>query len=132
MKIALITDDGKTISQHFGRAPYYLVVTIENGKEVQREMRSKLGHNQFAAHEEHAHPAGERHGFDEGSHNKHTGMAQAIADCEAVICGGMGAGAYESMRRLNIQPLVTEIRSIDKAVQAYLDGSLVDRTDMLH
>ena len=30
MKIAIITDDGKTISQHFGRANYYAVVTIDN------------------------------------------------------------------------------------------------------
>ncbi len=41
MKIALITDDGKSISQHFGRAPYYLVVTLEDGKEVNRELRPK-------------------------------------------------------------------------------------------
>jgi predicted Fe-Mo cluster-binding NifX family protein len=47
MKIALITDDGKSISQHFGRAPYYLVVTLEDGKEVNRELRPKQGHNQF-------------------------------------------------------------------------------------
>ena len=31
MKIAVITDDEKTISQHFGRAPYYMVFTIEDG-----------------------------------------------------------------------------------------------------
>ena len=29
MKIVAITEDGKTISQHFGSAPYYLVLTIE-------------------------------------------------------------------------------------------------------
>ena len=37
MKIAFITDDEKTISQHFGRAPYYLVITVEDGKETNRE-----------------------------------------------------------------------------------------------
>ena len=42
MKIALITDDGKTISQHFGRAPYYLVVTIDEGKVIDRETREKI------------------------------------------------------------------------------------------
>jgi predicted Fe-Mo cluster-binding NifX family protein len=132
MKIALITDDGQTISQHFGRAPYYLVVTIEEGKEVQREMRAKLGHNHFASQEHGEHNPNERHGFDQGSHDKHTSMAQTIADCEAIICGGMGAGAYESMRRLNIRPVVTDLRKIDDAVQAYLSGSLKDRTELLH
>ena len=32
MKIAVVTDDGTTICQHFGRAQYYSVITIENGK----------------------------------------------------------------------------------------------------
>ena len=48
MKIAAITDDGQTISQHFGRAPYYVVVTVEDGKVVQHEQREKLGHSHFA------------------------------------------------------------------------------------
>jgi predicted Fe-Mo cluster-binding NifX family protein len=43
MKIAVITDDGKTISQHFGHAPYYLVVTVENNKIIDRELRDKPG-----------------------------------------------------------------------------------------
>lgn len=132
MKLALITDDGQTISRHFGRAPYYLVLTIEEGKIVNREMREKMGHNHFAnqPHQEEAHGAG--HGMDSVSHNKHVSMAEAISDCQAIICGGMGMGAYESMRRLNIQPVVTELQDIEEAVQAYIDGKLVDQTDLLH
>ena len=60
------------------------------------------------------------------------GMAHAIADCEAIICGSMGAGAYESMRQLNIKPVVTDLRKIDDAIQSYLTGRLQDRTDLLH
>jgi predicted Fe-Mo cluster-binding NifX family protein len=48
MKIAAITDDGKTISLHFGRAPYYQVLTVENGQILERELRNKLGHTYFA------------------------------------------------------------------------------------
>jgi len=132
MKIAAITDDGKTISQHFGRAPYYLVLTIEEGKITSREMRSKLGHNHFndQEHAEGAHGAG--HGMDSASHDKHVSMAQAISDCKALLCGGMGMGAYESMRQLNIQPVVTDIQDIDDAVQAFIDGKLIDHTELLH
>lgn len=136
MKIASITDDGKTISQHFGRAPYYLVMTLEEGKEVAREMRSKLGHNQFSAesgHKEHSHEhSTEQHGNHADGHSKHVRMAEAIADCEVLLCGGMGWGAYQSMQALNIRPLVTEIMDIDQAVQAYLNGKIVDRIDLLH
>jgi predicted Fe-Mo cluster-binding NifX family protein len=131
MKIALITDDGKTISQHFGRATHYLVLTIESGKIINREMRDKLGHNQFSgeAHEEHH---GETHGMDEAHHDRHAQMAGSISDCEALICGGMGMGAYESMRRLNIKPVVTNLLDIEMAAQAYIDGKLVDHTEKLH
>ena len=48
MKIAAITDDGITISQHFGRAPLYVVVTLEEGKIVSKETRPKAGHHTFA------------------------------------------------------------------------------------
>jgi transcriptional regulator with XRE-family HTH domain/predicted Fe-Mo cluster-binding NifX family protein len=132
MKIAAITDDGKTISQHFGRAPYYVVLTIEEGKVVAREMREKMGHNQFSSqpHDHSSHD--ENHGLDPTSHNKHISMAAAISDCKALLCGGMGMGAYESMRQLNIQPVVTELRDIEAAVQAFIDGQIIDHTELLH
>ncbi len=132
MKIAAITDDGKTISQHFGRAPYYLILTIEEGKIVNREMRDKMGHNQFATQEHVDEPQAAGHGMDSASHDKHVSMAQAIADCKALLCGGMGMGAYESMRQLNIQPIVTELRDIEAAAQAFIDGKLIDHTELLH
>ena len=31
MKVGVVTDDGKTVSPHFGMAQYYLVYEIENG-----------------------------------------------------------------------------------------------------
>ena len=132
MKIALITDDGKTISQHFGRASHYLVLTIEDGQITGREMRAKLGHNQFqtAGHVEEVHGAG--HGQDPASHDKHVSMAEAIADCKYLLCGGMGRGAYDSMRRLNITPVVTEYRDVEEAAQAFINGEVVDHTELLH
>lgn len=132
MKVAVITDDGQTISRHFGRAAYYMVVTIEEGRMTHREMRHKMGHQQFSGQSEHQHEHGHEHGCGAESHNKHVSMAEAISDCKALLCGGMGMGAYESMRRLNIQPVVTELQNIDEAVQAFIDGRLVDHTELLH
>lgn len=144
MKIACISEDGKKISKHFGRAPYYLVLTIEGGQIVAREQREKISHNHGHtpggisivddehAHSEHEHEHGAGHGLDEGAHHTHAQMAGAITDCEALLCGGMGRGAYESLRRLNIRPIVTDLEEVDAAVAAYLNGSIVDRTDLLH
>jgi predicted Fe-Mo cluster-binding NifX family protein len=131
MKIAAITDDGKTISQHFGRASYYQVVTVENNQIANRELRDKLGHAHFA-NEEHEEQPGQPHGFSPGANDRHIRMAQAISDCEVLLCRGMGAGAYQSMQQQGIRPVVTDIASIDEAVMAYVSGTIVDHTDRLH
>lgn len=132
MKIAVITDDGKLISQHFGRAAYYLVCTIEDGKVTAKEMRDKLGHTHLSneSHGDNQSSAGR--GMDPASHDKHLRMADVISDCTALICGGMGMGAYNSMRSLNIQPIVTDQSDIDEVVQAYINGSLIDHSELLH
>jgi predicted Fe-Mo cluster-binding NifX family protein len=131
MKIAAITDDGQTISQHFGRANYYLVVTVENSQIVNREMRDKLSHTHFA-NEPHTSSSGHAHGFGPEEENRHARMAQAIADCQVLLCRGMGMGAYESMKVYGVKPIVTDIVIIDEAVKAYLDGSILDHVDRLH
>jgi predicted Fe-Mo cluster-binding NifX family protein len=134
MKIAAVSEDGVTISQHFGRAPFYLVVTVEDGKIISREKRDKMGHAQFGGepHEE-LHGADPRgHGFDPAAQNRHAHMAAAIADCEVLLARGMGAGAYYSIKQAGIRPIVTEEVNIDDAVQAYLAGSLEDHVEKLH
>ena len=130
INIAAVTDDGTTISQHFGRAKFYEVLIVENGKIVKREHREKMGHQNFAQ-EEHLHSDGQ-HGLDEHSHSKHVSMTEAIKDCQILLARGMGNGAYQSMIQLNIKPVVTDIKNIDDAVQAVIDGSIIDHTEKLH
>jgi predicted Fe-Mo cluster-binding NifX family protein len=132
MKIAAITEDGKNISQHFGRAPYYLVATVENGQIVNRELRNKLGHTHFMSQPHEEEQPGQLHGMDAASHNKHLQMAEAIDDCEALLCRGMGMGAYESMKVRDIRPVVTDIADIDEAVMSYIEGNIVDQVEKLH
>jgi len=59
-------------------------------------------------------------------------MAAAIADCQVLLARGMGAGAYESMKQAGIRPIVTDLPTIDEAVQAYLAGGLEDHVEKLH
>lgn len=135
MKIAFISDDGITISQHFGRAMYYVVLTIENGKVTNKEQRPKLGHNHFAGqHEEHHEHdvGGAGHGFDHSSQERHVGMLQAVSDCKVLVAGGMGAGAYASMQSAGIEPIVSDMRSIDDAAAAYIAGTLENHMEYLH
>ncbi len=130
MKIAVITDDGTTISQHFGRALKYAIFTIEKQKVILREEKDKVGHHTFGgaehSHEEH------HHGNDAQSHEKHDAMADPIADCEVLICGGMGMGAYQFMVTRKIKPVITDLHEIDEAIQTYIAGNLVDHVEKLH
>lgn len=132
MKIAAITEDGTTISQHFGRAPLYLVLTVEDGKILGRETRAKAGHHTFAAGRHPETAPGERHGYDAGAQSRHVSMAETIADCQVLLAGGMGWGAYESMKSYNIEPVVTDVENIDEAVKLHLEGRLSNLMDRLH
>jgi predicted Fe-Mo cluster-binding NifX family protein len=131
LKIAAVSDDGVNISQHFGRAPYYVVLTVEEGKVVDSETRPKAGHHTFAAQGQPRLAPGERHGYDPGSQAKHRSMAESIADCEVLIAGGMGMGAYESLKGYGIRPIVTDVDGIREAVRRYLDGNLPDLRERL-
>jgi predicted Fe-Mo cluster-binding NifX family protein len=59
-------------------------------------------------------------------------MAAVIADCEAVLCGGMGMGAYQRMADNGIRPIVTDIRDVDEAALACAAGTIVDHIERLH
>ncbi len=132
MKIAVITDDGKTISQHFGRALYYLVVTAEDGKVLSQERRDKAGHHTFASHETtEQHMAGP-HGFGDASRNRHGQMLATIQDCQAVLAGGMGLGMQRNLEMVGIRPVLTNVENIQEAIQAFLEGRLAERPDLAH
>ena len=133
MKIAVISDNGTTVSQHFGRAPYYVVVTAEDGAVVEKEQRDKPGHHSFAQPgQEHAHHHEEGHGHGAHSQSKHAAMAESIADCQVLIAGGMGWGAYENLTSRGIETIVTDIKGIDEAVKLYLEGKLLNLQQRLH
>jgi predicted Fe-Mo cluster-binding NifX family protein len=132
MKIAVVSDDGVTISQHFGRAAHYVVATVENDKIIALETREKTSHGQLSS-EPHATEHDPRgHGFDPAAQSRHTRMLAPISDCSVLLARGMGAGAYNSIRAANIRAIITDVPMITDAVRAYLAGTLVDHTERLH
>ena len=132
MRIAVVSDDEVTISQHFGRAPYYVVVTVDEGKVIAKETRPKAGHHTFAAHQTPKLEPGERHGYDAGSGARHESMAEAISDCQVLLSGGMGWGAYEAMQGYGITPIVTDVSDIDEAVELYIADRLPNLMERVH
>jgi len=132
MKIAVVTDDGTTICQHFGRAQYYTVVTVENGKVVSKEQRNKAGHHIAGVQHSSQASHGERHGFDATAQASHAGMMANITDCQLLIAGGMGWGAHESLKNNGIESLITDVNNIDEAIQLFNQSKLPNLRERLH
>jgi predicted Fe-Mo cluster-binding NifX family protein len=135
MKIASVSDDGYTISPHFGRASKYVVMTIDGDLITKREVREKVGHRDFQQqgvyrHEHHNDPRGR--GYGKHSAEKHQRMFEGIKDCQVVLARGMGQGAYQGLQEMGIRPVLTNIADIDIAVQAFMDGSIEDHPERLH
>jgi len=56
----------------------------------------------------------------------------ATDECQIVLALGMGRGAYHRIRRLEIQPIFTDIHDVDTTVQAKIDGSIENHPERLH
>lgn len=63
---------------------------------------------------------------------KIAGMLSNIPDCQVVIAGGMGYGAYESLKSSGIEPIITDCTVIDEAVKLHIEDKLVNLTEKLH
>lgn len=153
-KIAFVSDDGKTIHRHFGRATQYVVVTVEEGKVVSTETRVKPthhggghghGHDHDHDHDhehEHGHGAGnvqmhedgeqQGHGFGAQAAQRHADMFAPIADCDVLISRGMGRGAFIGFQSIGVAPLITDLPTVEEATAAYIAGNIVNHTEKLH
>jgi predicted Fe-Mo cluster-binding NifX family protein len=142
MKIAVVTDNLLEISQHYGHAAFYMVFTVENGQILDQQIRKKAGH-QSAAHSchnchaeqnrEEGHDChDEKHGMDAASQSDHAAMSSNITDCQVVLAGGMGYGAFQSLQSAGIEPFITDVAGIEEAVYLYAEGKLVNLMEKLH
>jgi predicted Fe-Mo cluster-binding NifX family protein len=130
VKIAVATDDGQTISRHFGRAGLYAIVTMEGGAVVAREIRPKAAPHRGG--DGHAEAAAGDHGSDAAARDKHAQMVGPIGDCSCVIAGGMGRGAYGHIAAAGLRPVITTLDDVDEAAVACASGTIVDHVELLH
>jgi len=130
MKIAVATEQGKIISDHFGRSPYFAIFEIDNGKIVTQSMRQNTFTGHFRGDQE-GHQHGQHH-HGAGDPHDHDSAAEGLSDCNVVISHGMGRRAWEDLRARGIEMIVTDETEVEKAVQMYLAGSLRDNIEKLH
>lgn len=122
-RIAIASEDGTRIAGHFGRTPYFAVVTVEDGAVVSQELRE----NTFTAHARGGHGPDHKPGYGMGhGPASHAGILEGLGDCQAVICRGMGFRLREDLNTAGIESYVTDCMTVQEAVNAYLNGTLVD------
>ena len=124
-KIAFVTDDGTTISSHFGRALYYEICTLDGTAVTHRERVPKPGHH-AQAQGGHAEDHAQGHGHDHGD------MISPIRGCATLVARGMGMGAHVALQSLGITPILTDEQTIDAALQKYASGELANDARRLH
>jgi predicted Fe-Mo cluster-binding NifX family protein len=120
MKIAVASDDGVSIAQHFGRSAGFIIFELEGGKPLRRDVRP----NSFT----HAAVSGDcaegEHHHAEHAHS-HDTIVEALADCSAILCGGMGRRAAQDLAASGIQPVAVGAGvAPEEAVAAFLSGEL--------
>ncbi len=119
MKIAIPTDDRKTISNHFGKTAGFEIVELEGSKIV----GSHYMINTVTAH------AGGRIVEHPGGHHSHEGIFEALDGCGIVIARGMGRRLYNDLRERDIMVYVTGEEKVMPAVHAYIEGILENDPD---
>jgi predicted Fe-Mo cluster-binding NifX family protein len=122
MRIAIPTNDGTSISEHFGRSAAFLIFETEEGKIKSHEMKTNG--------QQHSHAQGGcDHGSTESSQHSHQGILSALDGCAIVICAGMGQRAAEALKGGGVtQIVVTTVGSAEEAVGTFLAGKLTSST----
>ncbi|MBU1299451.1 MAG: iron-molybdenum cofactor biosynthesis protein [Bacteroidetes bacterium] len=119
MKIAIASDEGRSISSHFGRTKGFVIFDVEGNEIKSREYRN----NTFTGH---------ARGLEGAGHNidRHGPIITALKDCSTVIAHGMGKRIYNDLKEAGINVFITGEVDIEKVIALYLKGELVDKPNL--
>ena len=107
MKLAVTYDNGQ-VFQHFGKTQQFKIYDIQDGK-VGPSLVTGTG--------------GQGHGAL-------AGLLRGLG-ISVLICGGIGPGAQDALKSLDITVIPGITGDVDQAVQAFVDGKLVPNTEAL-
>lgn len=121
MKIAIPSDEGKYLSQHFGRTLGFQIYTITDGKITGEEYRPNTFTGHALGQHDHDHHGDEHHDHAQHSHSR---IVSALHDCEIVIAGGMGQRLFNDLSMHGKKIFVTSQPETLKAVELFLKNEL--------
>lgn len=104
MKIAVTSQNRKTITEHAGKCRKFWIYNIEAGAVMGRDLIELPMEQSFHA-------------------SQHQ-LAEALTDIDVLITASMGAGLHQRLKQSGIHPLITTEEDPNAAVAAYLAGCL--------
>jgi len=118
MKIAIASNDGNTISAHFGRTEGFVIFNIEDGQIKEKDYRK----NDFTGH---------ARGLEGASHSvdRHAPILEALKDCHTVIANGMGRRIYDDLSNAGIETFIVRETDTNQAINLYLENKLQDHPE---
>lgn len=119
MKVAIATDDYKSVTGHVGRCNGFLIVTVENGEVKATEERK----NNFTNHGRGGHGHGQHHHGEEHK-TGHQRLADGLKDCSHLICHGVGWRLVEDLTAAGIKPILTNEEDALQAAIKLENGTL--------
>ena len=104
VQIGISTNDGVSVCGHLAQSSAFLILQVEDGRVSSQTVRSRSTE----------------------TCGGHATFVELLNGCHAVLCGGIGQGAADSLMAHGIAPIVLAGRmTIDQAVAGYLAGTLV-------
>jgi predicted Fe-Mo cluster-binding NifX family protein len=116
-KIAVATNNQKTITGHIGKCKAFMVFEIDGEKVINKELRENLFTNHRISHHNY-------HGEVGGHRHNHTHLIEGLKDCSYLISKGGGWRVVEDLKEYNITTLFADVELIEDAVDKFIKGEL--------
>ena len=112
MKIAIASNNGRTVAASPGHAAYFVIINLEHegDYEIRPNPAPALPHG--AA--------------------KHQAILELVQDCQVFVAGGMGKPIYRLLSRQGIQVYATDERDIQNVVASLKRGTLTHNPERVH
>jgi len=125
MRIAVATDDNKSITGHVGRCLAFAIYDV-NGETIEKK---EIRENTFTHHRMEKSQNHERH-HGEGQQHGHSRLIDGLKDCSVLLFSGGGWRLIEDLEKNNIKPFLTEEADIETAVHKFAKGELVENKNL--
>lgn len=123
MEIAVPSDNGKNISEHFGRCFCFIIYQTKGRKIIGREVKD----NNCCPHHSGVCPKMVKNKTKKFTKKVRESTMEGIRDCDLLIGKYVNPVLKETLKKYNIDFMVVDEKEADEAVEKYLLGALIER-----